>query len=86
MTRVIVDVREPLEYKLGHVKGALNVPLSKLSNNPGMLSDIPKDSEIIMYCNSGNRSGRAIAILKHNGYTNLVNGINKQYVKNNYKN
>ena len=77
MGKVIIDVREPLEYANGHVEGAINLPPSKLMNNLEELADIPKDSEIILYCRTGSRSEVAMHILKAKGYTNLVNGINQ---------
>lgn len=55
MNRIIIDVREPIEYKMGHVKGAINIPPSQL-----------------------------MAGAKQLGFTNLVNGINKEHVKSKY--
>ncbi len=43
---ILLDVREPFEYKMGHVKGALNIPPSKLLSNPPELADVPRDAEI----------------------------------------
>ncbi|MFZ1360667.1 MAG: rhodanese-like domain-containing protein [Candidatus Saccharimonadales bacterium] len=85
MSRIIVDVREPLEFKLGHVKGAINIPPSKMmSGVPDKLAGTPKDTEIILYCISGSRSNTATHILRQYGFTNLVNGINKGQVKAKY--
>ena len=80
MRRVIVDVREADEYASSHVEQALNIPLSELMNHSQDLDEIPKDSQVILYCNSGNRSGVAKNMLKAMGYTNVVNGINKDRV------
>ncbi len=80
MDRIIIDVREPFEYKMGHVRGAINVPLSKLMNGSKALDGTNGDSEIILYCNSGSRSGVATNILKSMGYANTINGINKSNV------
>ncbi len=84
MDRIIIDVREPFEYKMGHVRGAINIPVSKLMNGAKNLESIPNNSEIILYCNSGSRSSVATNILKRLGYTNVVNGINKSNVIKNY--
>lgn len=84
MSRIIVDVREPLEYKMGHVKGAINVPPAQIMAGAEKLRDVPKDTEIVLYCVSGARSNASIHYLKQLGFTNLVNGINKQHVKKNY--
>lgn len=84
MDRIIIDVREPLEYKLGHVKGAINIPPSKLMAGAEKLNDIPKDTELVLYCVSGSRSNASMHYLQDLGFTNLVNGINKQQVKAKY--
>lgn len=85
MERIIIDVREPLEYKLGHVKGALNIPPAKLLQGlPKELENVPKDTEIILYCLSGSRSNSSIRILEQYGFTNLINGINKAQVTAKY--
>ena len=75
MSRIIVDVREKFEYKMGHVKGAINLPPAKLMQGlPGELADIPKDTEIVLYCLSGARSAVACAILAQLGFSNAANG------------
>lgn len=84
MDKIIVDVREPFEFMMGHVKGALNIPPSKLMAGAKQLQDVPKDAEIILYCRTGSRSSASMSILKQMGYTNLVNGINKDHVNANY--
>lgn len=62
---IIVDVRTPGEFKNGHVKGSINVPLDTLSKS---MNKIPKNKPVITCCASGNRSGMAKRILKSNGY------------------
>ena len=81
MTRLIIDVREPEEYALGHVDGAINIPPSELINGSDQLVGIPKNTEIIVYCVSGSRSNVAKNILEQNGFTNITNGINQYHVK-----
>ncbi len=83
--RIIVDVREPLEYKMGHVKGAINIPPAKLlAGLPKELHGIPKDTEIILYCVSGARSNSSMYILRSFGFTHLINGINRHQVEAKY--
>ena len=53
---MIIDVRSPAEFKGGHVKGAVNMPLQSLQVN---MSKIPKNKTIITCCASGMRSGSA---------------------------
>lgn len=84
MDRVIIDVREPFEFAMGHVKGAINIPPSKLMAGATKLKDVPKDTEIILYCRSGSRSNASMNLLRQMGFTNLVNGINKDQIKAKY--
>ena len=84
MTRVFVDVREPQEFAAGHVKGAINIPPSSLMAGAKELADTPKDAELILYCVSGSRSHVSKQILERMGYSNVVNGINKDQVRAKY--
>ena len=54
--------------------------------DPSVMNDLAKDAEIILYCNSGNRSEIAKQIFQQNGFNNSVNGINMQHVTKNYIN
>jgi rhodanese-related sulfurtransferase len=51
----IVDVREPNEYAAGHVPGAINLPLSHFSP-----AQLPKGKPIVLICQAGGRSARAL--------------------------
>ncbi len=84
MGKVIIDVREPFEYKMGHVKGAINLPPSRLMAGAVELEDIPKDAELVVYCRSGARSAASIPYLQRLGYTNITNGINQGHVEHHY--
>ena len=84
MNRVIIDVREPLEYKLGHVKGAINIPPSQIMNGARKIECVPKDTELVLYCVSGSRSNASMHYLQQLGFTNIVNGINKAHVEAKY--
>ena len=84
MNYTVIDVREPEEYQTGHVAGALNIPPSELMQGAPQLSDLPKDSDIIVYCRTGNRSNVAMNILHSLGFTNITNGINKEQVEAKY--
>lgn len=85
MKKIIIDVREPVEFKIGHVEGAINIPPSTLLQGiPKELVDMPKDTEMILYCKTGARSRASMHILASNGFTNLVNGINKDHVNSKY--
>ncbi len=82
--KIIIDVREPFEYKMGHVQGAINIPPARLLANPPELADLARDVEIIVYCLSGSRSNATMPYLRQMGFTNVVNGINKHHVERNY--
>jgi len=84
MPRMIIDVREPFEFKTGHVKGAINIPPNKLMAGAKELTNVPKDTELILYCRSGSRSAVSANILKMQGFTNIINGINKDQVEAHY--
>ena len=84
MDRMIIDVREPFEYMMGHADGAINLPPSKIMSGAEILNDVPKDTELILYCRTGSRSAVAMNFLKDMGYTNVVNGINKDHVNAKY--
>lgn len=81
ISKVIIDVREPEEYITGHVEGAINIPPRQLMEDTPELDNVPKDAQIILYCRSGSRSNVAMQILQAKGFTNLVNGINKDHVE-----
>lgn len=66
----IVDVREPDEWRDGHVPGAVLIPLGELGNR---LAELDQTRPIALICRSGNRSGSATAALLQAGYTNVVN-------------
>ncbi|WP_346898052.1 CoA-disulfide reductase [Clostridium sp. UBA7503] len=65
----ILDVREEMEFEVGHIKTALNIPLNTLRNN---LNKIPKDKTIYVYCQVGLRGYIGCRILSQYGF-NCVN-------------
>lgn len=69
---VIVDVREPAEYAGGHALGAKNVPLARLAApTPDLLKR--KERPLIVYCDGGDRAGKAAAALKKAGFKRVIN-------------
>jgi rhodanese-related sulfurtransferase len=84
MQRIFIDVREPYEYARGHVEGAINLPPAEIMVGAQALNDVPKDTELVLYCLSGARSNASMHYLKQLGFTNLVNGVNKDQVKSKY--
>jgi len=68
---LVVDVRTVSEYKDGHIKGSLNIPLDSIYKE---MSWLIKDTPIITVCASGARSAHAKEILKTNGFKEVYNG------------
>jgi len=62
---MIVDVRTPAEYQVGHIKGSVNIPLQVLDKN---IAKLKKDKQVITCCASGMRSGSAKSMLKAKGF------------------
>lgn len=64
---IVVDVSEPAEYSAGHVIGAKNVPFAQLQER---LTSVVKNKTVplILVCQTGGRSGRAVAIARKLGY------------------
>mgnify|MGYP001574911242 CR=1 FL=1 len=84
MNRLFVDVREPHEFANDHVDGAINLPVSQVLSGAEVLLDVPRDTELVLYCISGSRSNSLTFYMKQLGFTNIVNGINKEQVKQKY--
>jgi phage shock protein E len=68
---MIVDVRTQAEFKQGHIKGAINIPLQTLQSSLGRIN---KNKPVITCCASGMRSASAKGILKGAGYSDVHNG------------
>lgn len=70
---VIIDVRTNEEYKEGHIKNSINIPVDNIEK-----INYRKDTKIVLYCRSGNRSNQAALKLKSLGYENIydMGGIN----------
>lgn len=68
---IILDVRRPDEFALGHIPGAVNLPNESIQT--GEIAALPnKDQLILVYCRSGRRSKEASEKLVKLGYTNVV--------------
>jgi rhodanese-related sulfurtransferase len=67
---VLLDVREADEFGAGHIPGAVNAPLSALSQ---FHFPWAKDTPIRVYCLAGTRSRRAVSFLQSQGFTNVKN-------------
>ena len=64
---VVIDVCEPGEFAAGHIAGARNVPLAQLESQlPAVVKN--KSTPVILVCQAGVRSGRALALARKMGY------------------
>ena len=75
---IILDVREQEEYDSGHIPGAVLLPVGTIDENTAAQAIPEKDSTVLVYCRSGNRSKTASSALAELGYTNIYEfgGIN----------
>ena len=67
-----IDVRTPEEFKEGHLKDAINIPVDQIGARIGSVSP-DKSAPVNLYCLSGRRSEAALQELKKMGYTNVTN-------------
>jgi rhodanese-related sulfurtransferase len=68
---VIIDVRTANEFRGGHIKNAINIPLNNLASQ---VAKIKKDKPVITCCASGMRSASAKSFLQSNGFKEVYNG------------
>ena len=66
---IILDVREQDEYDSGHIPGAVLLPVGTIDETTAAEVIPEKDSTVLVYCRSGNRSKTASAALAELGYT-----------------
>jgi rhodanese-related sulfurtransferase len=73
----LIDIREPYEYKGGHLPTAKNIPMDTILEQPEKYLDKSKEYHII--CQSGARSSRTCGILKENGFSiiNVAGGTGR---------
>ena len=71
---VMVDVREPAEWRAGHIADALHIPLGELGQR---LGELDAGSELLIVCRSGGRSAEATLALNGAGYNaaNVAGGM-----------
>ena len=75
---LILDVREEDEYNSGHIPGATLFPVGSIDEQTAQQLIPDKDTLLLVYCRSGNRSKTAAAALAELGYTQVYEfgGIN----------
>ena len=64
----IIDVRTAGEYQLGHIPGAVNVPVDQV---PGAAESWDKNATYVVYCATGSRSASAVATMQSMGFLDI---------------
>jgi rhodanese-related sulfurtransferase len=67
---VFLDVREPQEWNLFRIPGAVHLPLGQIDES--MTERIPREKKVVIYCASGNRSALAADQMQRLGYTDVA--------------
>jgi sulfur-carrier protein adenylyltransferase/sulfurtransferase len=67
---IFLDVREPAEWNLGHVPGAVHIPRGQLEGKVESL--IGRDRNVVIYCAGGSRSALAADTLQQMGYEHVA--------------
>ncbi len=68
---ILIDVREPFEYKSNRIKDAINIPAS--GNLDNAADTINKKLTLFLYCTSGYRSAKTAEKLYKKGFNNIFN-------------
>jgi rhodanese-related sulfurtransferase len=70
---LFVDGRHEFDYQLGHIKGAINIPLKEFERRKSLLASLPKDRTIVTYCDGAecNSSIELAARLYAEGFTDV---------------
>jgi phage shock protein E len=69
---LLIDVRSASEFASGTIDGSVNIPHTEIENLVKLIGD-DLDRSVVVYCRSGNRSGRAQTALEKLGYTGVFN-------------
>jgi rhodanese-related sulfurtransferase len=66
----LLDVREPDEWDAGHALDAHHLPMMEI---PARMAEVPTDTDVVVVCRSGARSGQVVSYLIGNGWDNVRN-------------
>jgi rhodanese-related sulfurtransferase len=67
---LLLDVREPWEYQIGHLDGATLIPMRQIPQQAAVLD---RNAEIVVICHHGVRSFQVAAYLERLGFMRTVN-------------
>jgi rhodanese-related sulfurtransferase len=71
---ILVDVREDMEYQMGHIKGVdMLLPTSTFAQWAEKFAEENKDTTVIFTCRTGSRSGQVQQIFKSHGLDHVIN-------------
>jgi len=77
---LLIDVRTKEEFDAGHLEGAINIAWEETQALMDAIGD-DRERPVVVYCRSGNRSGKAKVVLDTKGYTNIFNGTGFEALK-----
>ena len=72
---MVLDVRQPEEFKAGHIAGATLIPLGSLASR---INEVPRDKDVVVMCRTGHRSSSGRDILLSAGFkrvTSMAGGL-----------
>jgi adenylyltransferase/sulfurtransferase len=67
----LIDVREPNEYEIVSIPGAVLIPKDQFLTGAA-LERLPQDRRIVLHCKSGVRSAECLAVVKNAGFSDAV--------------
>jgi len=77
---LLIDVRTKGEFDAGHLEGAVNISWDDTGALADAIGDDP-ERPVVVYCRSGNRSGKAKVALDKKGYNHIFNGTGFEALK-----
>ena len=69
---IFIDTREYEDYLVGHIAGAISIPLSEFQNDPTIVEELDRQVRIVTYCEVGKISTLAAATLRRMGFTRVL--------------
>jgi rhodanese-related sulfurtransferase len=67
---LLLDVREPWEYRIGHIAGSRTMPMNTV---PARMTALDPDRPIVCICHHGIRSGQVASFLEQQGFSDVIN-------------